>query len=289
MDPNFTPTNPAPPSTHTYAPSALETLPQFSRDLYRADGYGEAPVLDPTKPYKLWSDQTVLPGDSRTYQVWSDAAGGLVPLGPMSAADAAALNLPGAPQYPAWNVAPTPAIMQASGSPAAPVNAGQLATPAQAAMLAALLGGSVVPDQMSGVTYTWNGETRGLYGISVGGNVLNCGVLLGVLYAQGVGYPGTLSLVNGTPVFTPAPPPTVSTLGTVACPCRPLISGVETVSSLGPMSGWLIVNSNNPAPYTVAPAASGPTGLSATDEATLNRIDANVRAFCNAYNVPGRQ
>jgi hypothetical protein len=133
--------------------------------------------------------------------------------------------------------------------------------------------------------YNWNGETRGVFDIVVGSNSWNAGQLLAALYSSGVGYPGKLDPATGQ--FTPAPPPTVSTLGTVACPCRALLP-TESFTELGPMSGWIIVNSATPAPYTVAPTASG-SGLSATDETTLNRIDANVRAFCNAYNTPGRQ
>jgi hypothetical protein len=276
----------APPSTASYTPSALWLFQTYTRASYRAAFGQETPVCDPTQPYKTWFDTSVAPGTSVTYQLFDSSKGALVPL-TMTATQAASLNLPGLPNYPAWVVRPTSATMQASGSPAAPVNAGQLATPAQAQMLAGLLGGTVVPDAMDGIIYTWNGETRGLYAISVNGSVWNCGNLLAQLYSQGVGYPGTLSPTTGQ--FTPAPPASASTLGNTPIPSRALLP-TESFSNKQFGGDWMIVNSANAAPYTVAAAAStGGSGLSAADEAILNRIDANLKALTVQFNTPGRQ
>ncbi len=276
---------PAPPSTASYAPSALWLFQTYTRDTYRAAFGAETPVCDPTQPYKTWFDTSVAPGTSVTYQLFDSTKGALVPL-TMTAAQAASLNLPGLPNYPAWVVQPTPAVMQAAGSPAAPVNASQLATAAQAQMLAGLLGGTVVPDTIDGIIYTWNGETRGLYAVSVNGNVWNCGNLLAQLYGQGVGYPGTLSATTG--MFTPAPPPSSSSLGTTPIPSRALLP-TESFSNKQFGGDWMIVNSANAPKTTTATTTPTGSGLSAADEAILNRIDANLKALTVQFNTPGRQ
>jgi hypothetical protein len=270
------PVSPAQPSAPSYAPSALWLFQTYTRDSYRAAGGGEAPPCDPTLPYKTWFDTSVAPGTTVTYQVFDNTKGALVPLS-MTAAQAASLNLPGLPQYPAWTPAPTDAYMQIAGLPQQGVNPELLATEDQANMLAGLLGGTVGQGSLPGTVFPAD-EQRRQFVILVGGNCWNAGLLLQALYSQGIGYPGKLDPATGQ--FTATPPPSTSPLGATPIPSRALLPN-EAFSNHQFGGDWMVVNTSLQTALGAATAAASST----CDSANLAEILRLVRGVAAVVGV----
>ncbi len=190
-------------------PTALTDRYQFNeyvdRAAYKTSTGKEAPIWRVDRPAKKWQDLSAASKPSTNYKVWNQD-----PVKPalldmtISGADAAAVNMPGVPDFPKYVPGPTAATQSLHfGSyvgPGAPVDVTLLSTKKEADDLAALCGAQVV--ELSAVspfyTYTWNGETRRPYkliyknipqpvDVTVAG--VYVGQLLATINSRGVGAP----------------------------------------------------------------------------------------------------
>lgn len=292
-------TNPIPviqpqPNQAAYGLDVLKLAKEYDRAGYSAAFGVDPPTYDPSKPTKTWTLQV---SDPYTY-ISFVVTGLALPdrrAFMLSAADALAVNMPGAHSYPVYVVEPTGAktIDQGIGITLSPVPPEELSTHNQALKLAADFGmnSDAIEDGSLRVGFFTTiypaTELRRRWMIKFKGTDILVGKLLvekyanGVPDAQGKEAPGVWNLdgpepnwISGviSPANLPAPNPSQ------AVPMRDLLSnekfnvaltGVEIVrTDLG------TVNQN--------PAGSGLTG---DQDAVLRRIDANVAAFKSAFGV----
>ena len=262
------PVVPTQPDLANYAVDALALFQTFSRDSYLVTFDVQAPAWNPAWPAKYWFDSTVDAASAATvsYTVFDSASTSFEQL-PLSAAEAASVNLPGAVSYPAYVIAPTAATR---GGP--PVNPSWLSLQADAAALMTQLGGSNLVD--SGVTDTPLDpvvypatELRRMWEFMLAGTPLNAGLLLAAENASGLGAPGQWNLTSpGSPVWAPTVIPTGvdDTRPSVAMPLRSLLANEELVPSPLGLGGATIVR-------TDLAAAQG-QGYTAADRALLQQI-----------------
>ena len=158
---------------------------------------------------KLWSDPTGVPGQIKTYGHYNPATGAWQDF-TMDGAAAFATNVPGVPGTPMYRpyvVAPTSATWVSTvGFATIAVQAGDLSTKDQADAIAAAWGpGATVSllTEEDNATFTPNGETRGVYVINWNGEQINVGSLLLLMYANGIGAPGSWVGINTTPLQQP--------------------------------------------------------------------------------------
>ena len=151
---------------------------------------------------KLWSDPTGVPGQIKTYGHYNPATGAWQEFS-MDGAAAFATNVPGVPGTPMYRpyvVAPTSATWVSTvGFATIAVQAGDLSTKDQADAIAAAWGpGATVSllTEEDNATFTPNGETRGVYVINWNGEQINVGSLLLLMYANGIGAPGSWVGIN---------------------------------------------------------------------------------------------
>ena len=166
--------------------------------------------------------------------------------------------------FPPWNNSPTsPATYQEPGLPSPTfMNGAQLCSEADAAALVAQLAANGFTVSKIDATDTYfgaaviamNGETRGVWEVSVNGENLIAAQLLAQMYVQGVGKPGAWSLIEGTLQwgFTTVDP---STLPVLTMPCNPL--GPNQAFYKG-LAGWEI--GVWPDPLPPVPPAGSPYG-----------------------------
>lgn len=158
---------------------------------------------------KLWSDPTGVPGQIKSYGHYNPATGAWQDF-TMDGAAAFATNVPGVPGTPMYRpyvVAPTSATWVSTvGFATIAVQAGDLSTKDQADAIAAAWGqGATVSllTEEDNATFTPNGETRGVYVINWNGEQINVGSLLLLMYANGIGAPGSWVGINTTPLQQP--------------------------------------------------------------------------------------
>jgi hypothetical protein len=170
----------------------LKVFPEYTRESYEAAVGQQAPPFDPSKPQKAWSD----PAGAGTYnQLIGDGRSAAPTFATFSlnAADAKAVNLPGAYRYPAYELQPTVAQQTWGAGNRQPVPAKQLASKAAADEMAAAVGG-VVSEFAAGPFWSidYGTETRRIYEVRVGGGPANnVGLLLQGRYGSGIGTPGS--------------------------------------------------------------------------------------------------
>jgi hypothetical protein len=196
-----------------------------------------------------------------------DPAGAVMQPLTLSAAEAAAVNLPGAVSYPAYVIAPTVATR---GGP--PVDPRWLSLQADAAALMVQLGGvnlvdgGVADTPLLPVVYPAN-EPRRMWEFRLAGTPLNAGLLLVAQNASGTGAPGHWNLASpGAPVWVPTIVPTGldDSRPPVAMPLRGLMSNEELVPSPLGLGGATIVRTD----LATAPGQ----GYTAADRALLQQI-----------------
>jgi hypothetical protein len=190
--------------------STLYRFPQYlTRAAYQLATGQQAPAFNPALPVKQWFDPAP---NGQPYLVFDTTAGELLTL-PLPASVAAAVNLPGTYNFPAFDDEPTDATLNWPYGVSGPINPSTvcLETEAQAiaSEIAFLFPGqtvSVVDSSAVGVFYTvYHSDPRRQWGIVVNGvspsgagHALYAKALMIQSYVAGVGAPGHF-------IYTPAP------------------------------------------------------------------------------------
>jgi hypothetical protein len=242
MTPTCTRVIPPPLTLAANPTTALNIASTFNRPSYLAQFGVEAPDEDPTLPLKTWF-LTDVPAPGETFSILE----GYNPMsvGSLAATQAwaASINLPGYNDYPAFTVAPTPAMNTEFGPQyAQPLNPSLLSSYEEAVAMGISLGTSNPPTEApSESIITWNGETRRIWNVDASnGDNYTVGPLLPVMYARGIGSPGKWDLsTSGYPKWGPATQVDQFAHGLVPTPIRPPVS--PEVLQNGPMGmGWII-------------------------------------------------
>lgn len=238
-----------------YSEDVLNLFVIFTRASYEQFYGVQAPNFDATQPAKYWQDDaaaTLAASQTVTYNEYVQAPGSAEPEGPpatiapftIAAGVAATVNIPGDETYPPYTPAPTTATYGG-----ALINPEVFSTQDQGLAIVAALGlpASALIDATWTAAgpdgYAANGEMRRMWAIILPGDPTNrawyVGDLLVTEYANGIGYPGSWSIVNeanGVPeiVWTPANPgPDGISAGvpmtSVPVPVRPLFPNEEFV------------------------------------------------------------
>jgi hypothetical protein len=203
------PVVPPQPNEEYYGVQALGLFQTFNRNTYLSAFGVQALAYDPSRLIKNWFDSTVdtsSPGNIAVYKIVAQDQNGNWGLQQlvMPASEAAAVNLPGAIAYPAYQIAPTQATRGGSG-----INPLYLSLQSDAQEIMAEIGGTSLLDEGNSpvfpVIYPVN-EARRVWDIVFQGEPLNVGLLLNQKYAQGVGSPGHWDTLQGTPLWVPDPP-----------------------------------------------------------------------------------
>lgn len=202
------PVIPAQLGTEFYTIQDLALFKSYSRDSYRTAFGVDAPAYDPGRRRKSWFDSTVDLSDPANVAVYRIAAqdqtgAGVVRQVVMPAQEAAAVNLPGAIQYPPYIVTPTRATRGGST-----LNAIYLSLESDAQALMKELAGDTLQqeDLPSFPTDYPSEEPRRSWSFLVQGQPVNVGALLLKRNAQGVGAPGHWDVSTPEPVWVPDPP-----------------------------------------------------------------------------------
>jgi hypothetical protein len=236
-----------------YSEDLLQLFPTFTRATYQQFYGVQAPNFDATQPAKYWQDDAaagVPASQAVTYNEYVQAPGSAIPENPpatiqqfqIAAGVAATVNIPGDETYPLYTPSPTPATYGG-----ALINPQVFSTQAQGLAIVAALGlpSSALIDATWTAAgpdaYSANGETRRMWAIVLPndptGRAWYVGDLLALEYANGIGYPGSWSIVDGTVpaiVWTPAVlgPDGISSgipTASVPVPVRPLFPNEEFV------------------------------------------------------------
>ena len=287
------------PAVATYNTSALTTYPQYTRSSYIAVTGRQAPNYDGTMPTKLWSatDATAFgwyPPASETFTTFT-----------MTAAQAAAVNIPGVQTFPPYTIAPTtatqvgPLLAQPNAIPA-----GSLATMAQGIAMAEAWGMSppaaavAVSDtyntQFAPFSISYNGDSRQWLTINWNGLLINVGEMLQSEYANGVGAPGSwTNTVNPAPgtnpvwVSVPAVNPPVNPSGPV--PMRQLNSdGATNEAWVATLGGLEIANTAVPSAAS-NPTGSGTGGLTPLQAQQLQQALDGINTLLSTFGKPAAQ
>ena len=206
MNPTSVPAIPAQPDQASYGPDALALFRTYTRDTYLAAFGVQAPAWDVSRAPKFWFDSTVdvsAPSNVAVYKV-VDSTSGTPALRQLviPAAEAAAVNLPGAVTYAPYVVAPTGTTRAGAG-----VNPQYLSLQADASQLMQELGGSGLSDDGASAQfpaiYPAN-EARRMWTFLMAGNPVNAGMLLAARNSGGVGAPGKWDLSTGFPQWIAA-------------------------------------------------------------------------------------
>jgi hypothetical protein len=216
MRPVSQPVVPPQPPAEFYGVQELALFKTYTRETYRAAFGVEAPPYDPSRIAQTWFDSTAdtsRPDNVMVYRIVArDANGWSVRQLVIPASEAASVNLPGAPRYPPYVVAPSKAVRTAPGGlTPQPVNPDYLSTHSQALELMFEVGGMSIVEEPAmgggfGIYYPPD-EPRRLWHIVIQGRGVNAGLLLKNRNARGVGAPGRWNLSGEEPEWIPDPPP----------------------------------------------------------------------------------
>lgn len=188
---------PAQPGLPQYSPSALATYPNWTRAAFLAQFGVQAPPFDASKAVKLW-----FATDATAFNLYDSNSQKIGPI-TLSAADAAAVNLPGAYSYAQYV---SPANVASFNFQTGPVfiTAGFVSA-ADAAALAKATGGTVAEAVSPvGGPYTYADPASKLYLIVIGGKQWSASFLMSQWTAAGVGHSGKWDF-TGAPLFTADP------------------------------------------------------------------------------------
>ncbi|MCU1336221.1 MAG: hypothetical protein JWO19_1802 [Bryobacterales bacterium] len=208
INPVSQPVVPMQPSAEFYSIQDLALFKSYSRESYRAAFGVEAAAYDPARRRKSWFDSTVDVSGSDNVAVYRIAAqdqsgNGILRQIVMPAQEAAAVNLPGAIQYPPYIVTPTRATRGGSS-----LNAIYLSLEGDARALMKELGGdNLQQEELASFPASYpSEEPRRSWYFLVQGRPVNVGSLLLGRNAQGVGAPGHWDVSAAEPAWVPDPP-----------------------------------------------------------------------------------
>jgi len=223
-----------------------ERFKRLTRTEWEVEHGEQPPLFDPTQKKKLWADPTK-DGGSRTYLAFDrrkvekseDWQKGMVQVR-MNAAEATAVNIPGAYVYPTYEVLPTPAVVRAPDGSVQPLNAGHLCSKEEAELLRVELSADAIVRQgINKFEFVWHGEARRLWLIRKGDRLWNAGLLSRNRHRGGVGAPGLWAFPSGRPVFVNAKQVTNNDLDEVLVPITPLAGDEELrISPFGDVMVW---------------------------------------------------
>jgi hypothetical protein len=288
------------PNQEFYGVDVLNLFQTYTRAQFESAG-GPLTPFDPTRPEQDWWDDTyaaTAPAQSVSYNALVSGAGGSVAIGSFTqtAAQMAAPNFKGLPNYPKWIPAPTSAVYNhAAPAATSPVNPNDLSTTAQAQALLTELGATSIVDLGANsvtipnvgqivfpVTYPPD-DPRRLYAVVLSnGKLFNVGDALVEKYANGIGAPGSW-VVDATQTSglswqtIPVPDGSASTAAALPVPCRALLANEKLVTSL---VGGLGFQTTQIQRTDLIPASAPASSGSATDPVLLD-IQVKVTALYN--------
>jgi hypothetical protein len=223
----------------------------------------QAPPWDKARRIKRWADSTALdegadPAGHLVEYTYFDFSSRSFQKFVLTAAEAAAPNLPGRYVYPKYVIEPSPAVV-VGPAPLAPqpLSADILAHKEEAEALAAELGAEEV---VEAATFTsgafrieWNGERRRQWLLRIGAESYNAGLLLKSRHAYGVGAPGQWERTPGGPVWVSFVQDTgeQDPRPEVPIPCRPLFE--QEALHITPF-GVMVYRQDLPSEYNPPPA-----------------------------------
>jgi hypothetical protein len=201
------------PQADAYGVDELNLFQRFNRADFLSKFGRQAPAYDSSRRIKRWFDSAAAlkPADEPyTYlTLGTDAAGAPLMVGAtITCGEAAAVNLPGRVDWPAWAPARSGAFT-VGPTGRNYLNAELLSTWDQATALQAELGAQSVQDGSDSwalfPVYYDPSETRRILNVVLGGRPFNVGQLLKQKYAAGVGAPGAwdLSQLDQGPIWKP--------------------------------------------------------------------------------------
>lgn len=209
MKPTSYPRVPDQPDAVQYGVEQLYLFRQYDRESYQAAFGRQAPPFDPARRVKTWFDSSVDAWDGDAPVVYKiigvDGAGApAIRSVVLTASEAGTVNLPGAVQYPAREVAPTAATRGG-----VPLNPEYLSLAQEARELQAAIRAGVLVDEgesyIFGVVYP-PAEARRMWALVVDGVSHNVGALLADRHRQGYNSPGAWKLESGRIEWVPAAP-----------------------------------------------------------------------------------
>jgi hypothetical protein len=200
---------PPQPNQEAYGFAELALFQTYTRETYLAAFGIQAPAWDPSRPSKFWFDSTAdasAIGNVAAYKIFGVNSTGTWALQPLvlPAAEAAAVNLPGAVTYTPYVIAPTGATRGGS-----PQNAKYLSLDSDARTLMATFGATGLVDEGATNYYPISypsDEPRRSWAILLNGHQQNVGELLAARNAQGVGSPGHWDTSQGFAIWVADPP-----------------------------------------------------------------------------------
>jgi hypothetical protein len=189
--PTSRPTTPAQPGLDSYGFGELALFKSYTRDTYQADFGSQAPAYDANRVIKTWFDTTVDasdPDNVSTYKVFQEVNGQwLVKQLVLPSGEAAAVNLPGAVEYPKYVVAPTNATFVSD-----PIQL-SLRSDGESLLIEIGLSGVELVDEADAMQYykvDYRDDPRRLWSFFYKGGTYNVGSLLANRHHYGVGWPG---------------------------------------------------------------------------------------------------
>jgi hypothetical protein len=273
IQPTSLPVPPPQPSQAAYGIAALNLFQVFNRSSYEGEFGVQAAPFNTDFPIKSWFDTSVTTGPV-TYNVITGTNPAQVTTLTMDASQASAINLSGDYQYPAYAPSPETTAIATFAGTSQSVNAALICAYADAVTLSSAINGAsgpvpVADPQAAGIA--WNSETRRMWDVTVAGTNLVAAPLLAMMWANGIGAPGSWDLSTpADPTWVPAPEPDWSVMSVVATPIRPLLPNEQLQA--GPLGmGVEIVRTDLVTPSTPA-SATGSGGLTGAQAAQLETI-----------------
>jgi len=200
---------PPQPDKELYGFAELGLFQTYTRETYLASFGIQAQAWDPSRPSKFWFDSTAdtsAAGNVSAYKIFAVDSTGTWALQQLvlPAAEAAAVNLPGAVTFPPYVIAPTRATRGGSAQ-----NAMYLSLESDARALMAAFGATGLVDEGATIFYPIvypPDEPRRSWAILLNGHQQNVGELLSGRNARGVGSPGHWDTSQGFAVWVADPP-----------------------------------------------------------------------------------
>lgn len=306
-------TTPSPqpqPTTADYGLAALNLYTLYTRASYALAAGAQAPDYDPTQPTKDWIATVDPQGNPITPTTPSVVFGYYLQVGNtmpvwvnfiLTGLQALTPNIPGIETFQPYVIAPTPATQGGDIQAANQIQPNQLSTMAQALALAESWGmtpaqavaciADTYNEQLSPYFIQYNGETRLWLTINWNGTFINVGEQIQIMYAAGVGAPGSWATSGAAYAANDSEPVWVSTQPTQApavnaagpVPQRQLNTlGATNETFSVTLMAVEILNGNVMPP---APAQST-GGMSALQAAQLSACVAGINTLLAVFSKP---
>ncbi|MEQ1886220.1 MAG: hypothetical protein ABL967_14235 [Bryobacteraceae bacterium] len=263
------------PESARYSTDALALFKTYTRDSYFTEFGVQAPAWDPARPPKAWFDSSASANISqatKTYSILGQQSDGTWTLQSMTltAAEAAAVNLPGAVEYPQYRPASTRTTRAGQS-----INPIYMVLEDDARAVMTEVGGTGLFDEgalsRNAVSYPKASypadEQRRIWAFQVNGQQYFAGLLLASKYGLGVGWPGRWDFSRGYPLWVSDPPPPTGIADSrppVPAPVRTLLPSERLQA--GPMGIGVVVARLD------LEEASAAGGFTPADRAMLQKI-----------------